>query len=261
MHIVDIDTVAIAIGLTTADEVLEITHPLAEAAVRKFLRFDPMQRQRVEYYPILSNAQHTTRGDYSQWDSRNGKAVITDYSGVGGDIITLKHTPVADDNTLEVRENYDARAGQNSGSFGSTTVLTQGTQYWLDTDETTGFSLSGSLVRVGGNWPRDPRSVKVTYNGGFTRDQIDGNDPDFVCPAAAAIKLGAIITHIAVYRSFKLLGKQGDSVGLVAGPITSESIDGYSYSISPVAQSFNASVPPDAANHLQPFRSYSGLLS
>ena len=106
------------------------------------------------------------------------------------------------------------------------------------------LSRSGILRRVGA-WAVEPRTVKVTYYGGWAAEQLYGR-------SAGAVRLAAIKT---VANAFWAARSNADSKG--KGPKTSESIGKYSYSVGGNAVNNLASnVPPDAIELLQTFRSY-----
>ena len=72
----------------------------------------------------------------------------------------------------EIRADYLGYAGDRSGSFDSTTIITSGVDYFIDWDEV-GLCRSGIVYRTGPNWPPLPRSVKCTYTSGFTAAELD----------------------------------------------------------------------------------------
>lgn len=69
-------------------------------------------------------------------------------------------------------EDFDAKAGA-SGDFAAATELTEDTDFYGDWDES-GLSRSGHLIKQAGGWSTEPRTIKVTYNAGFTAAELDG---------------------------------------------------------------------------------------
>jgi hypothetical protein len=120
---------------------------------------------------------------------------------------------------LEVREDPDAAAGQAGGDFGDDTLLTPGSDYYLDVDQA-GLSRSGHLIRIAGPWPSRPRTVRVTYVAGLTAGELDNEYSD--------IKL-AIIEEVA--QRFRLAKSRQGSDGGGTGAVQSESIGG-EYSVT-----------------------------
>lgn len=132
------------------DEVAFLFLDATEAAVKKFLGYDPAAASVTEYY--------TTHGDQ---------------------YLTLRRRPVTA--VAAVYEDASGYFGDPTGAFDSTaTLLTAGTGYAVETGAD-GLP-TGRLYRVGRRWPvawtREPRRlanslagnagcVKVTYTAGF----------------------------------------------------------------------------------------------
>lgn len=140
--------------------------------------------------------------------------------------------------SLEVRVDLNAAAGQAAGAFGSATLLTAGVDYYLDMDES-GLSRSGRLVRIAGGWPAQPRTVRVSYFAGFSAAELDGPYSDLK---------GAILDEVC--HRFQIAKSRPGSGG--TGLIQSESIGG-EYSVtydthtnetSPFGQQFRDRLAP-----------------
>ncbi len=247
--------ILIALGTSVLDDLAKLVYTPVEHLVFNYLRYNPVQRTNVEYYPI--NPVDGGESGVMLVDSRNGRAVLTPASYIYGDILALKNRPAWNDSTLEVREDFGAMAGQKSGSFGTPTILTKGVDYWMDVDDTTGFSKSGILYRVGGSWATEPGSIKVTYKGGYTASQLSGAAAD--SSLVSDIKLATAMALVWNYKQLKLNQRVSPTVGFTPGPITSESIGPYSYSASGGALfTFSAALPASVHQILQPHRYYGG---
>jgi len=219
---------------------------LADRAIKDELQNEVEQAQHVHFHPAndtgpqlddLLAADVTVRSTTVSLGPRSRRR----------DVTQLRNTPVLVAG-LEVREQTGAMFGQLAGSFGSSTVLTAGTNYYLQTlDGTT--SLTGHLVRVGG-WPTEQGSVKVTYTGGYTRAQLDGG-------IATSIKHAAILTTVKAYKQAVVL-QAGES-----GPVISESLGHYSRTHDATTAAMMAgltvSVPQEAVLLLQKHRHYGRL--
>lgn len=248
-----------ALGLKTIDPLLTMLMPMVENIVIDFLRYDPVKRANIEYYPL--NAQRV-----SAWsgplmvDSRNGKAFLTPTTYSYGDMLFLRNTPVWNDDTFEIREQFGGKSGQEAGSFGTSTILVKGVDYWIDVSGSGQISTSGIVYRNGTLWSQEPGSIKVTYNGGYTSSQLNGSTPTDPV-RVAAIQLGCVIAMMFNYRQMVLNQKVSDLIGFAAGPITSESIGPYSYSAAAAGgvYDFQAALPSASMKVLQPHRSYRGL--
>jgi hypothetical protein len=234
-----------AATLTAQDEsLLDLIHPLAESSLHQFLQQEIGQTLHVEYLPA---GERIPFGGY-------GNGIIADVNAAGtratifpagwqaSEILQLKHLPVLLSG-LEVRENWDARANQTQTSFDGDTVLAAGEDYWLDLADDSGYSRTGFLRRVGG-WPAAPRSVRASYYGGWSADDMTNSG------AAGAIKFAALQTVAAGFWKAKADQKSGG-----AGGYAGESLGKYSYSGAAVA-GMTFDVPHDAKMKLQPFRNY-----
>src|SRR5690606_19172886 len=93
----------------------------------------------------------------------------------GADVLQLPQMFVR--SITSVYEDVNAKAGQGSNDFPASTLLTAGTEYWLDVDET-GLSRSGFLIREAGTWSRRPRTIKVTYVAGLTAAELESDYSD-----------------------------------------------------------------------------------
>jgi len=231
-------------ALTAAEEgLLDLIHPLAESAVFSYLQQELQYARHVEYLPI-------GRGGFpdkplDDVDFRGGSvAVVTGQAG--SEVLQLKHTPVWLTG-LEVREDIGGNAGQADGAFADATILSAGSDYWLDIDDAdSNLSRTGMLRRFG-VWPAEPRSVKVTYYGGWTATQLSNSG------TAAVLKLAILQTVVQAF--WAALNSQKNSG---AGQVQSESIGSYSFSNGQGVARLNLGVvvPADAKLLLQPFRNY-----
>lgn len=238
----------LATSLSQEDEALfDLIHPLAESSLLNWIGQELQHQQFVEFLPIgqsFSNRAPLLQTNYAvgggtqdvEWRS-SSTAIIT--AGNGTEFLQLENTPVSLTG-LQVKENPGGYAGQAEGSFGDDTVLALGVDYYLDVDNpASDISKSGILYR-NGSWPTEPRSIKVSYFGGYTAQQLSGN-------MAGVVKLAAMQCIAAAFWKAKVLAKTN---GL--GPYTSESIGKYSYAISSMASAGHLTfdVPADARRQL-----------
>lgn len=113
------------------------------------------------------------------------------YAGTGTNLLCLRSRPVYASPAPSVRVDSQGFFGAASGSFGSDTALTYGTDYAVKIDQDDGLrGRSGILVKMTGYWER-PRvrtpglltpylgqgqgNIKVTYTGGYTADSLPLN--------------------------------------------------------------------------------------
>ena len=142
------------------------------------------------------------------------------YMGNGTRELVLRHRPVTSITTIH--EDEDGYWGAPDSVFGSSSLLTDGTDYALKIDNGSSTSDSGIVYRLNGVWPATSVGghgllaagrenslgpIKVVYVGGVSEVPAD-------------VKLAAI-DLLASIRKRKDKG----------GPVTSLSLDYYSYSI------------------------------
>lgn len=134
-------------------------------------------------------------------------------TGPVGNRLILPQPFVTD--VASVYEDYNAKAGQQSGDFAAGTLLTVGDDYYLDYDAEDD-SKEGIIVRVNKDWPSRPRTVKVTYTSGLDSDALAG-DYAFVVDAV----IGETIAR------YKYTKDQQGTTGSV-GPLIGERLKDYS---------------------------------
>lgn len=186
-------------GTTATDAFIAQVRPAVESALKRVVKYEIEQATYTEYY-----------------------------DGSGTQYLRLRQTPVT--SITSVYESSTGFWGQLSGGFPSTALLTAGSDYYLQMDGPgNAYSESGLLVRVSRIWPaailrragylgawalHGQGNIKVTYVAGY--DTI----PD-------DIEL-AVWEGVALTRARRPHG-QG---------VSSESFDGYSYSLMPTDQQF-----------------------
>jgi hypothetical protein len=129
---------------------------------------------------------------------------------------------------LVVHEDRKAYAGQGTDPFPASTLLTLGEDYILDRYNS-GVSRTGKLVRLTGGWSDVSGSIQVTYTFGYTANElagdISGGNPDFRSVPDIMYAL-----QIIGMKSYNELIAHQASDG-TPGPIVSESLEGYSYTL------------------------------
>lgn len=241
----------LASSISEADEgLLNMVIAGAHAAVRKFLQYDPEYKEsRTEFYPRL---QEYTDARMATLESDGERAYIDRISAGAGDILIVQHLPVRQVRALYVDEN--ARHGTMSGAFAESTRLSEGVDFYPEYEQS-GVCKSGIIRRVSGSWPATPGTVKITYECGYTAEELNGDADVF---DARELKEGVLL---AITRAFKArkLEQKSTLAGWTAGPMTSESLGDYSYSVDGSSvKFFNASayLTPETKEKLQEFRHY-----
>lgn len=169
---------------------------------------------------------------YTEYQRKNNIGYVpnTDEVNVIGDKVYLGHSNSLMGEYLQldnayvrsitsIYEDLAAFFGQGSSDFAAGTLLTAGTDYYLELDKS-GLSKSGRVLRVYRNWSSRPGTIKVTYVAGLTSAELD-DEYSFVKEAL----LSDMLLKFQYIRS-----QQGASV-TGAGPIKRESIGGGEYQV------------------------------
>jgi hypothetical protein len=173
-----------------------------------------------------------------------GKGDSGYYSGNGTPYLLLRNLPVL--TITSVYQDATGRFGENpDGAFASATLLVEGTDYVLRTDGYIGsaaVSFGGILERIGSVWPELYRhtygqitghpgkhrgNIKVAYTAGYA-----------TVPGDIALAAAMLISH------WRRNIKKG-------GPVVSENLGSYSYSLGEVQF---GSMPPDVVDALKSYK-------
>jgi len=227
--IVTDDEVAAEMGLTapTAAETAVIAASIAkaEAAVRRFLGYDPVQRTRTEYYPRMD---YSRRMSEELWEVDGDQAILRQSQEASTAELQLQHVPVRSITSLNI--DYDGRAGTKTGAFAAETLKVEGTDYWPNydgVDDAGGKICRDGIIRSMGLWPTSAGSVKVVYSAGYSYAEFHGTSHTM---DAVPIWETVLAESARRARQVFLLQKQ-TGAGWVSGPFSSENLGDYSYSI------------------------------
>jgi len=228
-NIVQVSEVFLEMGLSasaTEEERALVTTAIvrAEGAVRRHLRYDPVQRDRVEYYPQFDSSAQTR--DYI-WEAESNEAYIRRRAAEAIDELQVQHLPIRWVTTLYL--DLDGRSGANPNGFTGDTLKTEGTDFWPNYD---GLDDEGrrichdGIIRSYGQWPMTPGSIRLRYTAGYSVEEFRGQRP-----IVDASPIWETVLEESVRRARKALLWKKSTVGHVAGPFSSESLGDYSYSV------------------------------
>lgn len=224
--------------------------PLAEGALKRFVGYESIEQATyTEFYP---DADQLGVGDQDTLDIAGGRIVVGGQSD--NSVIPLIQLPVR--SIGSVYEDAAAFGGQGSSDFAAATLLTSGTDYYIDAQQS-GLSWTGFLRRINSTWPRRRRTVKVTYTAGFTAAELDGTATAGI--NAQALKFAAILAVVGAFKTAQAY--QGAATG-GGGPLQSESISTSGHSVTYATQAtalvsgMLTELPPEAQRLAQPFRRY-----
>ena len=235
--------------LTDAERgLLTLLKPMAEDAVRNYVGYTMTQGTFTHFLP-----------ESDQWGvDSNVVDVINNRVVTGGemsdtDALALPELPVRSITTAH--EDRAAYAGQGASDFAAATLLTAGTDYFLDLHQS-GVSFTGHLMRIGTNWPNKRGTVKVVYVAGYTAAELDGTATGSI--RATPLRMACVLT---VAAAFIEAAKHGTSPNIsVGGPLAAESISTSGHSVKYADNSVNLiaglmiDLPPKARQILQPYR-------
>ncbi len=245
------------LGIAPGDPLMALVHRGVEKDVIQFLGWNPARGTYTRYLP---KSEGGGRDDYFV-----GAYGVIPRAGGATELLALEHKYVLNSG-IEVQEGPDGNFGQRSDAVW--TNLTKGTHFILQIDEEEGVngglvSRSGTLVRIGTEWPKSRGSVKATYTAGFTVTELDGTlsgASDYT--DASDLRLAVLQALGRAYNQAKM--HQAQASGRSGGLATSESIDGYSYSLDGSTAQMNLGLvqplPLEVQLRLQRYRRYGGLL-
>lgn len=193
----------------TEADVARVTmlHRLVEAAIKEAVGYSIEQATHIEFLPATDTGGY---GAHYEME-RIGDRIVSFGSGIP--TLQLSELPVR--SITSIYEDPGAYGGQASGAFGSSTLLTAGSDYYLDIDRA-GICRSGIVRRMGGSWSNVPRSIKVTYVAGYSTSELDG--------LASALPVNAEHFKLAVLEAIKDNYEAFDA----SSAIKSESLKDYS---------------------------------
>lgn len=227
VHIADISEVLLALGLSgsvTEQERAIASNALtrAEGAVKKYLKYDPTQRERTEYYPQSDfNLQSRT----SIWEVQGNLAIQRKRSEAANDELQIQHIPIRSVTSLFV--DYDGRNDTRSGAFPAETEKTEGVDFWPNYDGIDGSNdkiCRDGIIRSIGAWATTPGSVKIVYVGGYTSDELHGEGG-----VIDASPISEVVVSEAVRRAKKAFLQLKTSRGFFPGPLTGERLGDYQW--------------------------------
>ncbi len=195
----------------------------AEGAIRRHLKYDPVQASRTEYYPQLD---FTLLSRASLWEVSETQAYIRRLSDYVTNEIQVQHLPIRTITSLKV--DYDGRSGTREGSFGDETLLVEGVDFWPNYDmlDSDGASVGNDgIIRSHGRWPTLAGSVELIYVAGYTSGELAGTDTIIDASPISDATMDETVRR--VHKTFSRM-KQS-SVGFGGGALESEKLGDYAY--------------------------------
>lgn len=221
----------------------------AEAAVCRFLGYDPVRRTRTEYYP-----QFEPQGGKREfvWEAGGGYAYPREVAETATAELLVRHLPIRSITSVHV--DYDR-------VFPAGSEWTLDTDYRLDADQLDDDgNKMGTLLRAMSSWPSAAGTVKIVYEAGYSAAEFHGQKN-----LVNATPILEAVVDEAVRRMLKVINRgKRTGTGWVGGPLTSESLGDYSYSVdaSLMQKLIGTSADLMRETHvkLQPFVNYGYML-
>ena len=222
----------LGISTPTASETAVITSAItrAEAAIKEFIKYDPVQKNRIEYYP---NRNLYSNGFDGIYEVDGNSAYLRQPAAALADELQVKHLPIRSITNLWI--DYDARAGTRTGAFNSDNIKTEGVDYWAnyDFEDSSGNKIcTDGVIRGFGIWPTEPGCVKIQYTAGYSQSEFLGQG--YILDASAiyeAVVMEASRRAKQAFLQAKGAAGSGSGGSWVAGNIQSERLGDYSYSL------------------------------
>jgi hypothetical protein len=232
--IVDPDELRVMLGVPAAGQnaaVLTIAHRRAERLVKDEVGYEVEQATHVELLPAYDPSApladpFTSYGPTGLYEGGG--------HGFRADCLFLRHLPVRSITSVEV----DA-----TGAFAGAQTALSASLYRLDCCRA-GVSESGLLVASGAAFPTTPRTVRVTYVGGWTEDELDD--------AAGVFRAATVQAAAQFYNQTVANMAAVNTAG--TGAVASEETDGQTFQYARAAQNhgFMSKLPESVIRMLAP---------
>ncbi len=250
--------------ITDAEEMaLTVLHPMCEQAVTNFLGYDPVQRQRTEFYPRGDATSNIPALREDRWEPNRSHTVaqIRRNRGNGQRTLQMKHLPIRE--IITIHQDLDGRFGQGLNTpFDTDTLLITGDEYWVEFEEAN-LGESGLIINHG-IWAGVPGSVRVIYIAGYSQEEFAGRAFNATTSApytnvgvnASGIRRAVILTFAQAFATYFATQKSQRLGKMLPGILSSEKIGDYSYNLntSQMIASMTVAIPTAAEDALEEFR-------
>lgn len=233
--------------------VLTQLRPACERLVKEFVGYEIEQASHTEYLPTFNRS---IEGDQlvEGYEGSPAGAIPAYWGSSDGRIMYLTQLPVRSVTSLYENLSAWSTAG---GSWPAANLLSEGPDFWIDYDSSLSggdVCWSGALIRQYGVWPRERRTVKITYVAGLSADELDFDG------RYGIFKQAALLTAQVNFME-ALSNTLNESTGGPGTGVVGESLDGWSvqYLTSAVENlySMKAILPDKVREMMQPYVSVS----
>lgn len=225
-------------------------HGPAEGAVKRVLQYDPVfQTHTAELYPCVPALGNDWNDHYDGWGwdvdalASPTRALMQHFGGHESRKLLTKHVPIR--SVTQIRQDRNAKGGQNANDFPAASILVAGDDYYVDFD-VNGIAPTGIIHRIGCSWSFELRTIQITYVAGYTADEFMG----LQLIDASPIKQAVLLTASFMFNQQVNWQKKGGAG--FGGPLSHERLQDYSYTRAPdgISAVVNGSIPPEAALEL-----------
>lgn len=150
---------------TAQQDQLDLIRTGIESSIKRYCRWQIVEATKTSFLPLSPNAmgmQVPTAELYSPRYLATGSRNRLQLPSMYVKTIT------------SINEDQNALAGYGSSDFSATTLLTAGSDYFLEKDDGSAYSWSGGVMRVGRNWSSIPGTVKAVFVSGFSESELAG---------------------------------------------------------------------------------------
>ncbi len=170
VQIVDPDDVFSYLGISsptsTQSDAMEMISTGLESSVKRYCRWQLGEQTLVSYLPLTPLAMGPQVPSAELYFSRPWPT---------GPRNRLQLPSMYVKSITSIYEDRGAKAGSGSDDFPSSTLLTAGSDYFLEKDSGINYSWSGGVIRVGTSWSSYPGTIKVTFVSGFSDSELSGD--------------------------------------------------------------------------------------
>ena len=133
--IVNDDEVLLELGLAdtvTSEQRAVIVSAIsyAEGAIRRYLKYDPVRRERTEFYPQTDLDVNNQAA--AVWETEGNQAILRRWPRAATSELQIRHLPIRSISSLKI--DTDARSGTNPSAFAAATEKTEGIDFWPNYD-------------------------------------------------------------------------------------------------------------------------------
>jgi hypothetical protein len=211
--------------LTEAEKaVLSAATTSAWGAIKRHLGYEPTMKTRTEMYP---RADFSSREFSSVWEVGDDTAYLRNAASAVGDLLQVSHLPIRSIESLCI--DYDGRFGGRVDAFSTDTEKTEGEDFWMSADllDSSGNRVcKDGIIRSMGSWPSTPGSVRIVYTAGYSVAELHGTDS-----VIDATPIRDAVIDETIRRVHRNSARAKKAASGFAGPLSSENLGDYSYSV------------------------------